>query len=230
MCSWIAMIDIAAATRLSSFDFWKRSALGQSLKRLAHDPRIRAHVAFRNRKGLPEVYNARINAADCRQVLVFMHDDVWIDDAQFADRVLEGLARYDVIGVAGNRRRLPFQPAWVFADIMFNFDQREHLSATVAHGPKPFGELTVYGDAPSDCELLDGMFMAARAQALQSKGVAFDPKFKFHLYDMDFCRSARDQGLSMGTWPVMLTHQSEGAFGSASWTEQYRTYLEKWGG
>jgi hypothetical protein len=223
------MIDVVTATRLSSFDFWKRSALGQSLKRLEHDPRIRAHVAFRNRKGLPEVYNTRIQAPDAHDALVFVHDDVWIDDAQFADHVLEGLAHYDVIGVAGNRRRLPFQPAWAFVDIMFNCDEQEHLSGAVAHGPKPFGELSVFGDTPSDCELLDGVFIAARAQALQSQGVAFDPKFKFHLYDMDFCRSARDKGLRIGTWPVMLTHQSAGAFGSPSWTEHYRTYLEKWG-
>lgn len=224
------MIDIISATRLSSQDFWNKSALGQSLKRLSGDPRIRARIAFRNRKGLSEVYNAQIAAPDRHEALVFMHDDVWIDDAQFADRVLEGLARYDVIGVAGNRRRLPFQPAWAFVDIMFNGDALENLSGMVAHGPKPHGELSVFGDTPSDCELLDGVFMAARASALLNNDVKFDPLFKFHLYDMDFCRTARARGLSMGTWPILLTHQSPGAFGSPSWTDQYRIYLEKWGG
>lgn len=223
------MIDIISATRLSSRDFWAKSALGQSLKRMANDQRIRARISFCNRKGLPEVYNSRIAAPDRRDMLVFVHDDVWIDDDYFVDCVQDGLARYDVIGVAGNRRRLPYQPAWPFVDIMFNNDAREHLSGVIAHGERPLGPLNIFGPTPSDCELLDGVFIAARAKSLVGQDVMFDPRFKFHLYDMDFCRTARLKGLSMGTWPVRLTHQSRGAFGSPSWTDQYRAYLEKWG-
>lgn len=224
------MIDIVSATRLSSRDFWTKSALGQSLKRLENDQRIRARIAFRNRKGLSEVYNTQIAAPDPGEAMVFMHDDVWIDDEHFVDRVLEGLARYDVIGVAGTRRRRPFQPAWAFVDINFNGEDVEHLTGMIAHGPKPFGEMAIFGECPADCELLDGVFIAGRTSALLDNGVKFDPLFKFHLYDMDFCRTARLKGLSMGTWPILLTHQSPGAFGSPSWTDQYRLYLEKWGG
>lgn len=223
------MIDIVSATRLSARDFWARSALGQSLTRMAHDKRIRARLAFRNRKGLPEVYNTHITAADSPQALVFMHDDVWIDDPSLVDQVLAGLARYDVIGVVGNKRRLPFQPAWAFSDPMFNWDADTHLSGAIGHGQQARGEVTTFGEAPADCELLDGVFIAARTQALKTQGVAFDQRFQFHLYDVDFCRSARQKGLSVGTWPISLTHQSEGAFGSPSWNEQFRAYLEKWG-
>ena len=225
------MIDIISSTRLSPRDFWAKSALGQSLQALmAKDARLHARIAFGNRKGLPEVYNARVADPDRHEALVFMHDDVWIEDPQFADHVLEGLSRYDVIGVAGNRRRLPFQPAWALVDIMLNWDAPEQLSGYIGHGPKRLGKLSVFGDTPADCELLDGVFIAARAQALLAQDVRFDPLFKFHYYDMDFCRTARLKGLRMGTWPVHLTHQSAGSFGSPAWTAQYRLYLEKWGG
>jgi GT2 family glycosyltransferase len=223
------MIDIVSATRLSSKDFWSRSALGQSLKRLAADTRLRPQIACRNRKGLPEVYNARLAAPDCAEAVVFVHDDVWIEEADFADRVLAGLAQYDVIGVAGNRRRLPYQPAWAFVDIQFNNDAIEHFSGAVGHGQRPRSEVSVFGDTPADVELLDGVFIAARASSLKAQGVQFDPRFQFHFYDMDFCRSVREKGLRMGTWPVWLTHQSAGAFGSPAWFEQYRAYIEKWG-
>ena len=110
------MIDIVCATRLSELDFWNKSPLGISLRRLAHARRLLARLTFANRRGLPEIYNARISARDSNDMLVFVHDDVWIDDYFLADRVIEGLRNYDAIGVAGNRRRLPCQPGWAFVD------------------------------------------------------------------------------------------------------------------
>lgn len=223
------MIDIVSATRLSEAEFWNRSALGLSLRRLAHDARLVQRVAFANRRGLPEIYNARLLADDCGDMLVFMHDDVWIDDYFLADRVIEGLRTYDVIGVAGNRRRLHGQPAWAFVDGNFTWDDRANLSGAVAHGKQPFGAISFFGTAPADCELLDGVFLAANTAALKKAGVQFDARFDFHFYDMDFCRTARERGLRLGTWPLCLTHQSGGAFGTPQWREKYLAYAEKWG-
>jgi GT2 family glycosyltransferase len=222
------MIEIVSATRATEEDFWKGCALGLSLRRLAQDARIGARVAFSNRRGLPEIYNARIQASDSPDLLVFCHDDVWLDDYFLADRVSEGLREYDVIGVAGNRRRLPKQPAWAFVDTAFTWDEKPNLSGAVAHGNRPFGAVAAFGAAPADCELLDGVFIAARKSALAQKAVLFDPRFDFHFYDLDFCRSARERGLRLGTWPVCLTHQSGGAFGTQAWQEKYRAYLAKW--
>jgi len=58
--------------------------------------------------------------------------------------------------------------------------------------------------------------------------VLFDPRFDFHFYDMDFCRTARKAGLRLGTWPICLTHQSGGNFASDAWKEKCRLYREKW--
>ena len=223
------MIDVVSATRLSESDFWNKSSLGISLRRLAHDKRLIARIFFANRRGLPEIYNARILAPDSSDMLVFVHDDVWIDDYFLADRVIEGLRNYDVIGVAGNRRTVPYQPAWVFVDTEFTSDDRAYLTGSVAHGKHPFGPVSFYGATPADCELLDGVFLAARKAALKENELFFDPQFDFHFYDMDFCRRARQSELRLGTWPICLTHQSRGAFGSPQWNDKYRAYIEKWG-
>lgn len=222
------MIDIVTATRLSSDAFWNTSALGASLRRLAHDGRFAVQVATENSRPLPDVYNTVIAASRAEQ-LVFLHDDVWLDDFHFADRIEEGLAAFDVLGIAGNRRRLPGQPSWAFADLRMQWDARENLSGAVAHGGAAAGPVARYGAAPAACELLDGVLLAARREALLQHGVRFDPRFDFHFYDLDFCRSARAAGLRLGTWPISLTHQSGGAFGSVNWQAKYRDYLAKWG-
>jgi len=222
-----AMIEIVSATRLAESEFWNKSALGISLRRLA-DSRLAPRVVFENRLGLPDVFNARIDAQENDDVLIFVHDDVWIDDFFLADRVTGGLDEFDVIGIAGNRRRVPRQPAWAFMDAKFTWDAKSNLSGRIAHGTHPFGEISVFGDVPAECELLDGVFLAARRSRLKDAHVRFDPRFDFHFYDMDFCRSARKNGLRLGTWPVCLTHQSGGAFGSPGWCDKHRLYLEKW--
>jgi hypothetical protein len=222
------MIQIVSATRLTESEFWNRSALGISLQRLALDTRLVPHITFENKRGLPEIYNERINAPDGHDILVFMHDDVWIDDYYLTERVIDGLEEFDVIGIAGNRRRVSNQPAWLFIDQQFTWDKLDNLSGRVAHGVNPFGNISFYGGTPAACEFLDGVFLAAHKSTLKYSNVMFDPCFQFHFYDMDFCRSARAKKLRLGTWPICLTHQSEGAFNSNNWVEKYQLYLKKW--
>lgn len=208
------MIEIVSATRMAQSDFWAKSPLGLSLRRL-RDTRLAPFITFENRRGLPEIYNERITAQSGHEILVFMHDDVWIDDYFLADRVIEGLKSYDVIGVAGNLRRVPNQPAWPFIlkDGEFLWDDKINLSGRIANGAGPFGNIISYfGSVPAECELLDGVFLAAKKSVLTGNNVLFDPIFDFHFYDMDFCRSARVKKLRLGTWPICLTHQSGGSF------------------
>lgn len=226
------MIEVISATRRSQTDFWNEVPLGLSLRRLLKDTRLVPRLTFMNQQGLPEVYNARIRAPDSDEFLVFLHDDVWIDDYFIADRVLEGLQRFDVIGVAGNRRRLPNQATWCIVDPMLRkWDSGDNLRGRLAHGSGPFGVVDFYGPVPAECELLDGVFLGARKSVLLAQGVSFDPRFDFHFYDMDFCRIARQKGLRLGTWPISLTHSSYGWDGeSQHWVTKYHEYLEKWQG
>jgi GT2 family glycosyltransferase len=222
-------IEIISATRQSEADFQGKSPLGVSLRRLSFDRNLGARIAASNSRGLPHVYNAALEAVGRDSIAVFMHDDVWIDDHFFRQRIVEGLQSYDVIGIAGNRRRVPEQPGWAFVDRQFTWDRPEQLSGAVAHAQHPFGRISFFGESPAPCELLDGVLLAARKSVLLESRTEFDPRFDFHFYDMDFCRSARQKGLKLGTWPICLTHQSAGAYGTERWTKAYHTYLDKWG-
>ena len=227
------MITIVCGTRHSAPDFAEKTPLGASLKRLAFDKRINARIAFGGNPGLPVVYNKALRAPEISEILVFMHCDVWIDDYFFADRIVDALRAFDIIGVAGNRRRVARQPSWLFGapgpDNVFGKDRENH-SGAVAHAKTPFGPVDYFGPTPAECELLDGVLLAARRDALRAAGVEFDGQFDFHFYDMDFCRSARAAGLVLGCCAIAITHASVGpGLGKPDWRRNYRKYLEKWG-
>ena len=220
-------IEIVSATRLSQQEFAERSPLAHSLRRLA-DPRLAATITFANRESLPNIYNAAIDRDSDSQVLVFMHDDVWIDDYFFTERVLTGLGQFDVIGLAGNRRRRQGQRGWCFFEDPNTYDDPQYLSGRIAQANHPRGAIYYWGPVPAQCELLDGVLLAARKQTLRERAIRFDPRFAFHFYDMDFCRTAREQGLRLGTWPICVTHESNGNFATGAWEAASVHYLEKW--
>lgn len=108
------MVEFVSCTQQTQEPPLSTSALGRSLRRLAFDGRISASVAFENWIGLPEMYNRRMTAVDSQEFLIFVHDDVWLDDYCVDDRVLQRLMHFDVVGVAGKRRRAPSHPSWSY--------------------------------------------------------------------------------------------------------------------
>ena len=225
-----AHVTVISATKLGEEAFWNTSALGQSMREhLQRDTRLSISVAFENQRGLPEIFNAAMDQAADDAVLVFIHDDVWIDEPYLVNTVLAGLQAFDVIGVAGNRRLLPNQPAWPFTNLeCTTWDRKRHLSGRVGHGTAAHGQFSTYGPSAAKCRLLDGVFLATRKATLRRNSVRFDTRFDFHFYDLDFCRSSWAAGLVLGTWPVDITHQSGGAFNSDHWRSQYGQYRNKW--
>ncbi len=224
------MIDIVSATRLSEEAFWRESPLGLSLKRLAYDNSLRPRIAYGNQRGLPEIYNAALEAPDAAGMLVFVHDDVWLDDIYFSAHLRTGLDHFDIVGVAGSKRRRPHQPCWhqVIENEQVVWEDMAYLSGAVAHGQAPGGPISYFGPAPVACELLDGVMLAARRAPLLERGARFDERYDFHFYDLDFCREARAKGLRLGTWPVSISHRSVGGFFSDAWKAQMLNYFAKW--
>jgi len=218
-----------AATRLGEVAFHRDAPLARSLKRAeAFSPLVLA-AAYENKRPLADVYNRAIERAERDDVLAFVHDDVWIDDWRVADRLRDALAAYDVVGVAGNRERAPGQASWVFDGDRPN-PGHHSLSGAIQHGALDAPAPSRYGDAPARVRLLDGVFLAALAGTLKDRGVRFDPRFPFHFYDTDFCRSCEKAGLRLGTWPIALTHASSGEnWAGETWDAAYQLYLDKWG-
>jgi GT2 family glycosyltransferase len=223
-------IRIICASRQDREAFYSKTALGKSLS-LYRPPAVELRLFADNTLGLSTVYNTAIEeSAAEREILLFVHDDVHLCDFHWADRLREGLATFDVIGLAGNRRRIPGQPGWGLMDQGLTADDRRNFSGIVAHGRGfPAETIDVFGPPGQSVALLDGLFMAVRSQALQSKSLRFDERFDFHFYDLDFCRQAEGAGLSMGTWPIAVVHESKGGYVSDSWRRGYQSYLSKWG-
>jgi len=223
-------VRIVCATRHSERDFHALSPLGKSLARDGcSDWELQLYAA--NTLGLGQVYNEAIaSARHSSALLVFVHDDVWLCDNNWTSRVREGLDEYAVIGIAGNKRRLARQPGWALVDQALSWDARENLSGVVGRGegPEPDG-FNSYGPSGQAVKLLDGLLLAADSQTLLNADVRFDPQFKFHFYDMDFCRTCEAAQLSLGTWPLSVIHESGGDFGSLPWQVGYARYMKKWG-
>ena len=229
-------LALVSASQVPPELFANATYLGRSLMRVPEELRPPLSVALANTgpraMGLGEIFNKALDEADPQTNLVFLHDDVYLNDWFFAQRVLDALERFDVVGVVGSVNPDLSQPSWGL-----RFD--EELNATgwqpglqrsgaVNHFDYACPKVSVYGPTPLPCRLLDGLFLAIRTSAVKERGVRFDPRFRFHCYDLDFCRSAEEQSLRIGTWPISVTHDSGGSYGSDAFKQAARVYLEKW--
>jgi|GEM_PF-311602 len=224
-------IRLVCATRQSQASFMRETALGRSLAVQRHARPPELLLFDNNTTGLSALYNAAIEqAAGSPAILVFVHDDVSINDFFWTERIHEALQQFDIIGLAGNRRRSPQQPAWAFATPQFAWDTPEYLSGSVGHGKGVASDgVSYFGPVGVECKLLDGLMLVADSTRLIESGVRFDEQFEFHFYDMDFCRQAELKGLKMGTWPISGVHESAGAFNTPVWRAAYERYLRKYG-
>ena len=224
------MINIICATQLSEDEFFREKLLGQMLHALPLR-NVKLVLSTRNTKGLPEIYNSAIDSSiDESDILVFMHDDACFLDYWWWEQVVEGLSRFDVIGLAGNRRRLANQPAWCFIDKNLAWDNESFLSGVVGHGIGfPQGKVSIYGPPGQEVKLLDGVMLATYKRTLIRNNLRFDDRFDFHFYDMDFCRQAELKKLRLGTWALSVLHASGGNFGGSKWMEGAEKYFIKWG-
>lgn len=226
------------ATQLSLADFHATSLLGLSLATIpnALAPRLTVYAdnTGDGTQGLPELYNRALETAGLGEVLVFLHDDVHLHDWHIVARAREAVAAFDVAGIAGARDPDFSQPSWYWSyqeeggEFVRGAKQPGAQSGSVNHGEPGSLHVQVHGPLPYPCELVDGVVMVLDADRVRAAGARFDERFRFHFYDVDFCRTARARGLLIGTWPIGITHSSRGAFDSTAFVDQAHDYLNKW--
>jgi hypothetical protein len=231
-------VRVVVATQLDLEDFHKESLLGRSLatipKALAPRLTVYANNTGDRAEGLPALYNRALDAAGPGEVLVCVHDDVHLHDLHVSARAREAVTAFDIAGIAGAREPDLAQPSWYWSfqqadgSLLRGPKQQGAQSGSVNHGDPQTLRVQVFGALPHPCELVDGVLMVLDADRIRAAGVRFDEQFRFHFYDIDFCRSARAQNLSVGTWPISITHSSRGGFDSAMFAEQAHLYLAKW--
>lgn len=224
-----ARIRLVCATRENKESFFTNTALGKSWAIYSQLP-IDLRLYENNASGLPKIYNQAIeDSKTSPAILVFIHDDLHLCDFFWTTRIFEGLLQFTIVGLVGNKRRVPRQPTWAFIDEEFTWDSRANLSGTVGEGSGfPNCVVGYFGPTSVEVKLLDGLLLAAHSQTLVDNDCYFDEQFEFHFYDLDFCRQAESKGLTMGTCPISAIHESVASLQSTAWRAAYQKYLDKW--
>jgi GT2 family glycosyltransferase len=223
-----------AATRERAAYFARSTLLGRSLE--FFPPVLRPRIFLRTdnhgtaAEGLAALYNRAIDALPATGQVVFLHDDIHLHDWFLTERLAEAFDHFDLVGLVGCITPADDQPS---ATHTLDAESRpirclERGEAGVLNHFDPHRIAPdVYGPTPQACGLLDGCFLACRLETLSRTGLRFDPRFAFHCYDADFCRTARSLGLRLGTWPIACTHGSPGGF-DASWRQAALGFRQKW--
>lgn len=224
-------IRFVCATRETKEGFLENTALGRTISVYKSMEFVQLRLFVQNSNGLSKVYNTALRESEKDPaILVFAHDDIYLPDFYWPDHFYNAIQHFDIVGVAGNKRRVPKQPSWAFVDDKFTWDAYANLSGVVGHGYGfPCENLSVFGRPGQEVKLLDGLMFVCRSDLLHQKALMFDERFHFHFYDLDFCRQAEQKGLKMGTWPISVIHESGGNFGTEAWKQAYKAYIEKWG-
>ena len=229
-------LTIVCASQEDPGLFYNSTYLGRSLARIPSEIRPSLLLVGSNSgpeaRGLCEIYNEAIDTLEDDTNVLLVHDDVYINDWCIEARISEAVKQFDVVGLVGSVNPDLLHPSW---GLKFDLDLwptgwQDGLirSGIVNHFDYGFPAPDFYGPTPRQCQLLDGLFIAGRVETWRKAGVSFDPAFRFHLYDLDFCRTATLKGLSIGTWPISVTHNSRGRFETNDFKDAAKRYLEKW--
>jgi hypothetical protein len=183
------------------------------------------HFFEHNRRGLPECYNEYLDRlAGSDGILVLAHADVTVSDVFVREKVNQALTVFHIAGVVGSSCFDFHRPTPHYA---WQIWPQEHLSGAVECGiDRRETVWCVFGATPRRCVLLDGMFLAIDLREIGD--VRFDPRFPFHLYDIDFCVSAHLAQRTMGTTNVYLQHFSAGHYESEPYRQAMREFRAKW--
>lgn len=189
-------------------------------------------IVYENKSGLPAIYNQYITKEYIDEYVVFVHDDVQIADIFAYDKIVEGLSKYDIIGLAGTTKIVNKDyPAW---HIMAGWSDpnvgKKYSVGEVAHKFSDGAVTTsVYGPVDKRALILDGLFLGVKIESLLKVNCTFDEDFNFHHYDLSFCLRANKAKLKMGAIQLFCTHAGIGdSMITKEWEESAVKFKQKY--
>ena len=209
-------------TRLPIHDF---------LDNVRHDGiDVELDIHYENASGLSATYNKAIDNSTDFDLVVFVHDDVWINDMLFFDKVIN--SKFDVIGNVGGLQYIPPED-WKTRPFLWTEACRGRASGFVLHKHPTIPNVFIpssFGLSPLPCVWLDGQMLILNKKAILSC-LRFCEDYTFDFYDGSLCAMARQIGLKVGTAPILATHESCGQ-GMMAHKEEYLKaqikFIEKW--
>lgn len=187
-----------------------------------------------NKQGLPEMYNQVLLSDTTSDWLVFVHDDVYIDDACLLEKL--DTARhnhgFDIVGAAGC-----INPCIKEYNLWHVMSDRPNQRGTVAHptgasfGVEKQITYSCFGPSPARATIIDGLFIAVHAPSVRAVGWKFNENYTFHHYDMSSCIDANRLKLKIGVYPINMIHSSPGLFSLEDpiWKKSNQQFLKEYG-
>lgn len=208
-----------------------RLPIHEFLDNVKHDGiDVELDIHYGNTSGLPTVYNKAIDNSTDFDFIAFIHDDVWINDVFFFDKVINN--KFDVIGNVGGLQYIPPKD-WMTRPFLWTEACRGKASGFVLHKHPNQDDMFIpssFGPSPLPCVWLDGQLLILNKKSILS-GLRFCEDYTFDFYDGSLCFMARELGLTVGTAPILATHMSCGQGMMAHkdvYLESQRKFITKW--
>ena len=185
----------------------------------------KADIVFDNKESLTKVYNRYITEENRGKKIVFLHDDVLVEDLFFFDKLNLAFEKFDIVGLAG-AKSCDLNAEMMAWHLMA---PREHHVGEVAHSKYGKNWTTVFGNTPSRALVIDGLFIAVDVSKLLDTNTRFDENFSFHHYDISFCLNANKNKLKIGVYPIRVVHFGLGdSMLSPEWHESSIRFKQKY--
>jgi hypothetical protein len=160
-------------------------------------------VVYDNKQGLPSIYNSFLkNPENKDKFLVFLHDDILLEDVFILEKLKVAFESYDIVGLAGTKQCNLSVPACAW----HLMSDRNQFVGEVCHTKDKMFWTNSYGPTPSRALLIDGLFIAVNASKAIETSTEFDEDFTFHHYDISFCLNANKNKLKIGVYPIKVVH------------------------
>ena len=148
---------------------------------------------------------------------VFMHDDLYILDDQWAEKLLLHFNVHRHAGIAGaiGASKLKSLEWW-----------QNSSTAGSIHETRGFIHL---GQQRQKVDAIDGCFMAVTKKAMECTKFDEHNFDSFHGYDIDYCYEASSKGIDTHVVPIDLFHATKGGLGDKeSYERAKQSFYNKW--
>lgn len=167
-----------------------------------------------NTDGLSKSYNNFLYSKEANEydIVVFCHDDVFIDDLKLKSKLQAATELgYDIIGLAGCVNPKITRPAlWHLMAGGFNSNNLRGIVNHYQDETRKHHFATNFGPTPSRVAILDGLFLAVNVKKAKEVGWGFNENYNFHHYDITSCLDANNKKLKLGVYPINVIHCSHG--------------------
>jgi len=203
-------------SELSPFKFYAQSLLARSLRRISSDSFNLIHY-HRDKTSRAQAFNDAIDSYDDCTILVFVDDDVWIDDWLIYKRLFTGLDRYDVLSLSGLIISNKLCLGVILDDFVsatYNSSKRLESPHSLQVGRSLFSDSPGFGVSVEHLseskfvDLITGRIVASRAGTLKKNKIYFDPAFDEYLHTADFSIAIKNIGLSIGILDAAITQKN----------------------